>query len=120
MFFSKILMVIPLLFMMGCNMSGFGLFNTDPMVDTQKDEEGNLMLRDTPKNWDFFKQTTDMRIENEKTGKEAPGGLSWNEHWLRRIKVNEESQENPEKYITYIIESRRKAGLPELEGYSSE
>lgn len=103
------------LFFAGCNMSGCGLTNSDPMIDTRKDEEGNLIMLDTEKNWEFFKYTVDMRIDKEKKGEDAPGGGSWNEHWLRRIHKNEKDRENSDKYTSYIIDARRKSGLPELE-----
>lgn len=108
-----------LVLLMGCNMSGCGrgIFNTEPFVDAKKDEQGNSVLLDTSRMWNEFRETVDMQVENERLGKRPPGVPTWNEHWLRVIKhMQSGSQEHAEKYIAYIIESRRKSGLPELEG----
>lgn len=109
------------LIVMGASMAGCGrgVFNTEPFVDAKKDERGNVVLRDTPRMWDDFRENVDHEVAREQRGMAAQGRTSWSEFWLRRIGYMEGgTQENAPKYIAYIIDSRRRAGLPELEGYS--
>jgi len=106
--------------LMGWNMSGCGrgIFNTEPFVDAKKDEQGRSVLLDTARMWAEFTEIVDMRIASEKRDGKPPGVRTWNEHWVDQIKtLGDGGQENAPKYIAYIIESRRRAGLPELEGY---
>ena len=42
------------------------------------------------------------------------GWTHGNKSWLLIIDAVRESQENAEKYVRYIVENRRSAGLPEL------
>lgn len=105
----------------GCSMSGCGrgIFNTESFVDATKDDSGRVVLRDTPRMWVDFRENVDRQVARESRGEPAQGRMSWNDFWLRRVAyMNGGSQENAPKYIAYIIESRRRAGLPELEGYS--
>lgn len=95
----------------GCG-SCLGFF--EPMVDQERDDQGNLRRLDTRKNWEFHQMTVGMHVELERAGKPAPGATSWNTFWRYRIAAHQ-TTENKEKYITYIVESRRAAGLPELE-----
>ncbi len=71
---------------------------------------------DTKKEWEVFKHTIDAEIKNEVAGIRASGGpgLTWNARWLGSIIAIEETQENPQKYVGYIVEQRRSKGLPEL------
>ncbi|MFT4179375.1 MAG: hypothetical protein QM612_07920 [Thermomonas sp.] len=104
--------------LVGCNMSGCGrgIFNKEPFVDAKKDAQGRSILLDTPRMWAEFTETVDMRVASEMRGGKPPGVRTWNEHWVDQIKtLDDGGQENALKYISYIIESRRRAGLPELE-----
>lgn len=85
-------------------------------VDYGKTADGKTYLRDTPRTWSVLSRETDEAIARELKGKPPGGGMkSWNENWLRVIRnIRDGKQENPEKYIAYIIEQRRKAGLPEI------
>lgn len=106
--------------LMGVCMSGCGrgIFNTEPFVDAKKDEHGKVVLRDTPRMWADFIENVNREVARERAGDFAQGRIPWNEFWLRRIQYMQGgTQENAPKYIAYIIESRRRAGLPELEGY---
>lgn len=106
-------------FLVGCNMSGCsrGIFNTEPFVDAKKDEHGKVILLDTPRMWQYWREDTDRDVARELAGARPGGGIpSWNVFWLRVISTNND-RENAPKYIAYIIETRRQAGLPELEGY---
>jgi len=75
-----------------------------------------VIIPDTPELWREFVIATDWSISDEKAG-EAPGGgvQSWAKHWtdvLRELRKG--YQENPDKYVEYIIEARSAAGLPDL------
>lgn len=85
-------------------------------VDYGKTADGKSYLRDTPRTWNYIQKDTDEAIASELKGKPPGGGLnSWNENWVRVIRnTRNGNQENPEKYIAYLIEQRRKAGLPEI------
>jgi len=82
-----------------------------------KDERGRSIAADTQRNWQEFQWDIDPQIEEERMGKPAPGFPTWNEKWVRALAWISKTQENAPKYIAHIIESRRRAGLPELEGY---
>jgi hypothetical protein len=85
-------------------------------VDYGKTADGKSYLRDTPRTWIVHKRETDEAIALELKGKPPGGGMkSWNENWVRVIQnTRNGNQENPEKYIAYIVEQRRKLGLPEI------
>lgn len=107
-----------MMLMMGVGMSacGRGIFNTEPFVDATKDNSGNVVLRDTPRMWQDWKAEVDRAVANETMGRPPGGGItSWNQQWLRVIAANS-SRENAPKYIDYVVNSRRHAGLPELDG----
>lgn len=94
------------------------IFNTEPFVDAKKDANGNVVLLDTPRMWADFVDLTDKQTSSERAGKRPPGVSDWNKHWIMRIREMEGgSRENAPRYIAYIVEQRRKAGLPELVGY---
>lgn len=105
--------------MVGCSVSGGGrgILNTEPFTDTTRDAQGRSIAADTARNWEFFRVLVDPQISSEAQGKRPPGFPTWNEKWLRQLRHIESGRENAPKYIAYIIESRRRAGLPELEGY---
>ena len=105
-----------LVLLMGClGMGKSSIFNTEPYVDTVVDEKGKKLHADTPRNWQGWIESIDAHIENEASGKKVSGGLdSWNTFWNYRVQAVYDAQENPEKYISYIIMIRRNEGLPEL------
>lgn len=113
---AQLLVVVIL---MGASMAGCGrgIFNTEPFVDAQKDAQGNTILLDTNRNWQDWREAIDPQIRAEISGRSAPGFPTWNEKWVRQLQAIEKTQENAPKYIAYIIDARRRAGLPELEGY---
>ena len=88
-------------------------------VEGERRPDGTWYLYDTPSHRAEFQRMMDMHIEDEKAGLKPSGGhKQWNEFWLSIIRVlTPDRQQNPAKYIDCIIESRRRAGLPELEGY---
>ena len=106
--------------LLGVSMSGCGrgIFNTEPFVDARKDEHGNTVLLDTDRNWQDWRDAVDPQIRAEVSGRNTPGFPSWNEKWVAQLLAIERTQEDASNYIAYIIESRRRAGLPELEGYA--
>ena len=85
-------------------------------MDTHQNKDGQLVLSDTPRNWEFFKDNVDFRIQNELEGKRPEAGAkTWNEFWQQHISNQNSGRENREKYINYIIEARRVQGLPNLQ-----
>ncbi|MEN1990800.1 hypothetical protein [Paenibacillus hubeiensis] len=84
-------------------------------LDTRRDE-GNLILLDTPNMRIGAASAYDQTIEMERRGHVNSDGLSWNDRWLDTIRSIRKNTENSEWYVQYIIEQRRKAGLPELGG----
>jgi hypothetical protein len=95
----------------GCG-SCLSLF--EPMGDYGRDDQGNVRRLDTQKNWEFHQMTVGMHVDLERAGEPAPGAMSWNMFWRYRIAAHQ-TTENKDKYIAYIVESRRAAGLPELD-----
>ena len=116
---SKMCLVVLLLSaLQGCQVMGHGsIFNREPFVDARKDANGNSVLLDTPRMWRDFVENVDEKIAEETDGAKPPGVDTWNRHWFLVIRhMRSGSQENPEKYVAYIVDSRRKKGLPELIG----
>lgn len=81
-----------------------------------EDEHGNIVLLDTSAMRAGSSSAYDSTIQMELRGHKLSNGESWNDAWLRTISSIRQHTHNPEWYIQYIIEQRRKAGLPELEG----
>lgn len=94
----------------------YGMFKNGKEVETKRDAQGNVILLDTPRMREFAAYCYDQTIEMEKQGHQMSNGMSWNERWLGTIRSIRQNTDNPEWYVQYIIEQRRKAGLPELEG----
>jgi hypothetical protein len=99
-------------------LSGCGLLYYEPMIDAVENERGEVILADTPKMWRQWKEVVDLRISWEISGDDPPmGKASWPEFWRELIRRNRSGgRENPERYVDYIIVSRREAGLPPLGG----
>lgn len=91
---------------------------TEPFIDAKKDEQGDVTLLDTPRMWRDWQADIDRAIAKEVSGEPPGGGIeSWSRQWQRVIRANRD-RENAQKYINYIIEKRKEAGLPALEGYT--
>lgn len=86
-------------------------------ADYGKNADGKTNLRDTARTWKYLTREIDEGINLELMGKPPGGGFrSWNEarvHGVQHFRSSGEI-ENPEKYIAYLIEQRRKVGLPEI------
>ena len=94
---------------------GCSILNTEPYVDSHRDEKGNVVLEDTPRMWSEYVFSVDPRIAKEVEGSAPEAGIkTWNDYWLWRIEIFPETHENRDKYINYIIDRRRQEGLPEL------
>lgn len=107
------------LFLIGLLMAflpGCLAMSPDDEVDYGKTTDGKTYLRDTPRTWNYLTRQMDEAIALELNGNPPMGGpKSWNEKWVWGIRnLRNGGVEHPEKYIAYIIEQRRKAGLPEI------
>lgn len=96
--------------------AGYFFRIADKDIDSRRDKHGNIVLLDTPRMREFAADSYDRTIEMEKRGHVNSNGMTWNERWLGTIRSIRKGTENPEWYVQYIIDQRRKAGLPELEG----
>ncbi|MGN7383562.1 MULTISPECIES: hypothetical protein [unclassified Paenibacillus] len=109
---------------MACGCRDLGCLGTNRILkssaykefDYKRDAQGKIILLDTPRMRADAAFAYDQTIAMEKRGHKLSNGMSWNEDWLRTIRSIRRNTENPEWYVQYIIEQRRKAGLPELEG----
>ena len=104
----------------GCSVIETGTAKRIEGVEGKKLSDGTWYLYDTPSHWAEFQRMMDIHIEKEQSGKHPyrDNETSWNDFWKARIlSLSSDRQENSSKYINYIVEARRRAGLPELEGY---
>jgi hypothetical protein len=73
------------------------------------------IVPDTRENWDEFVTIMNLHIADERKGENPPGGIAtWTEHWKIVIRELEKGQENPARYVHYIVRARARAGLPTL------
>ena len=87
----------------------------DSGIDATHDAQGNVTLLDTPRMWQEFVFMTDLSIQNEVAHSRYTGGMANEEGRLRSMHSIRKTTEHPQKYIDYIIEARRSAGLPEID-----
>ncbi|WP_329619839.1 hypothetical protein OG357_04265 [Streptomyces sp. NBC_01255] len=94
--------------------------------DLGRDAQGNRLFLDTANNWASMVEIYDREIArevdflgaNRLSFNRPPGDRDWGRHWLNRIRyLQKPGTENPEKHISYIVHTRRHAGLPDLEGH---
>ena len=98
--------------MSGCSNS---IFNTEPFVDSHRDEQGNVVLEDTSENWELYRFSVDSKISKEAAGNAPDEDMgTWNNYWLFRMQAIPANRENRDKYVSYISDRRRQEGLPEL------
>jgi hypothetical protein len=90
----------------------FYIFVSELHPDMVRDAKGNDVFADTPRALVDWKKKISLEIANEVADKNQK-----NDDWIKEIRYFEAHQEHPQKYINYIIEQRRAAGLPELVGY---
>ena len=65
--------------------------------------------------WEFFKDSVDKDIRKEKGGGQPTAGhKTWRTYWMWSAELARKSKEGGQRRIDYIIEQRRKAGLPEI------
>ena len=93
--------------LVGCvfRRSSDGMVKSDGGVNSQSSME-----------WDAFKFVITGTVQRELEGLPVGGGFeSWNDRWENTIRNNREHG-SPEEYIDFIINERRRVGLPELHG----
>ena len=94
-----------------------GLFSTQAPwdYDWAKRPDGSVYARDTERNWQLQTPLVQQLVNKEIAAESPPSGkASWPDYWDFYFKYLRGGQENPEKYIAFAVELRRKAGLPEL------
>ena len=62
----------------------------------------------------MFAQVIDDHVRDEKDGRTASGFESWEEFWANSIKNMKRYPDTAEKDIQYVIQARKRAGLPDL------
>jgi hypothetical protein len=104
-------LLVGLVFLTGCE-----IVPSYQPVDYGKTRDGKSFIRDTPRSWNYFKEDTDKAIASELKGVAPGGGMkSWNDNWVRVIRnIRNGGQENPERYVAYIVHRRRELALPEI------
>ena len=86
-------------------------FKPESFADTQRNQDGQLVLLDSRKNWNLFRENVDFRVNSELSGRRPEGGSdTWQDFWRSFIEVQETGRENQSRYINYVIEARRSAG----------
>ena len=125
---AKCLSMFFALSLAACALTGEGGL-LDSGADFGKLPDGRHILLDTPRMWRRWTDSVDSEIPREVSYRNGTsqmdslkgkpqGGGAWNGYWLRRISALQSGhQEHPQKYADYIIEQRRRVGLPELNGY---
>ena len=96
----------------GCeSLSGYPGAVVDPVTGAHK-------LKDTAYHRSDWVSDINGQIRDELAGKTPPRvDLTWNAWWVELIARQRKYQVNPDFYIQYIIDARRKAGLPKLRFY---
>ena len=90
------------------------ILDSDSQSTTAPD--GRKLVKDTAADWEEFKSIVDSDVQDEDSGKPASGGFSWNDRWVGSIESLREGRENHQRYVDYIIGTRRRHGLPDLRG----
>jgi len=83
-------------------------------IDITFDDEGRLVIADTPTERQGAFEAHDAAIAMEARGHVLSDGQSWGRRWLNTFRNIRSSSENPEVLVAYIVARRREAGLPEL------
>jgi hypothetical protein len=94
--------------------------------DMVKDAEGRQVERFNAANFCGLVSMWDLHVQHEGEGKSVyPANApvkkmpTWSESWAQMIGGVQVSMENPQAYIDYLVEHRREAGLPDLDGHPS-
>ena len=105
------------LILIGVLVGGCEIVPPYSQVDFGKTAEGKTYLLDTARTWAEMQETLDRHIKDEASRLKPQGGAdTWTIFWLNAFSAwRAGSVENPEKYVTYIVQRRRKLGLSEIE-----
>lgn len=107
------------------------LFGPVSLTDTGKTAQGELYVKDSPRNWNSFTNSIEAVFQDELRGEEFwyqgtdPNmPKTWSEKCrdtIRRISSGVPVlYENPERLINYIHRRRAELGLPPVDGNMSE
>ena len=65
--------------------------------------------------WEAFKDSFDLDVRKEKRGGQPTAGEdTWRGYWLGRANLVRKRADGGRLHIQYIIDQRRKAGLPDI------
>lgn len=108
-----IIFISLVIFTLGCATS---IFNTEPFIDSYRDDQDNVIIADTPRMWSDFIYISGLTIESELSGRPPSGGIyeKWEDFWISYFQKQMVARENPERYINNIILRRREKSLPEV------
>jgi len=84
-------------------------------LDVRIKADGSVFVLATDHNWQEL--TKYNRDEVKKESIKAPPLLNyptWTDYWRDRFTKTSLNAENPKRYLKFIVELRRKSGLPEL------
>lgn len=104
--------------------AAFALVGCDSEVEIEKSESEQVFsIRHSEENWQQWTAVVDAGLKREAAGDPAPQAYSsWTDRWMYSICQlhNPEVQENHEKYVEYLRQSRDTLGLPKLPRYSKD
>jgi hypothetical protein len=92
----------------------YGVYYSRPQIIV--DYNGKRIYADTPRAFTDWIKEVNIDIDREIFDRDNNIDRDWNAEWLNKIEYIKTNQQDPEKYINYIIERRRKRNLPELRG----
>jgi hypothetical protein len=97
-------------------LSGCWVIPPHHSVDFGETSDGRTIMRDTPRTWEEIHDVMERHLLDEYRGLRPQGGYeSWDTFWMNLFTVRRDgAQENPEKYVAYIVQRRRELGLPEI------
>lgn len=76
---------------------------------------GQFFSHDNPEFWEIGKAAFDSHIAKEANGEEVVSRQeSWEVFWATTIGAIKEHDQDVERQIEYIVEARKRAGLPDL------
>lgn len=84
-------------------------------LDLAKQEDGSVLVPDTPGNWKRLSRLFTDEVKREAAGLPPTGGFdTWPAFWHKSFTEIRANHEHPEKYFALILNLRREESLPDL------